>query len=226
VAYTRSLAALAALLGAALLGGCASSPPAGAPPGGAPPAAPARTAEPSSDFRGIVSGAADSTASAPGSATALYRYRFTQTMPGSERFTFQDRDLSFYFKPAPDALYFQVENRKDQPVWIDWDRCVFYDPLGRSGGVAHATTTWADRFNTQTVTQVQGLQRYSDYLLPLDYLVEPAGSNQQLHRPLLPEDSTAPQFSDRDFGVDLVFRVEDRPRTYSFRFKVASVIPR
>jgi hypothetical protein len=55
--------------------------------------------------------------------------------------------------------------------------------------------------------------------------VDPGGSNRQLRRPQLPEDSTAPEYSDKEFGVDLVFRIENEPRTYSFRFKVASVIP-
>jgi hypothetical protein len=213
---------LAASLVAAFLSGCASSPPGGAPPGAAEPA----VAQPAADNQALVSGAGDSTAAAPGSPTALYRYRFTQVLPSSDRFTFQDRDLSFYFRPAPDALYLQVENRQNRPVWIDWDRSTFYDPRGGTGQVAHATTSWADRFNVQSSTQIAGLQRYGDYVLPLDYLMDPAGSGQQLHRPLLPEDTTAPEYSDKEFGVDLVFRVEDQPRTYSFRFKVASVIPR
>ncbi len=212
---------IAASVVAAFLSGCASSPPGGAPPGAAEPVAAS-----SADVLTLVTGADDSTASAPGSATALYRYRFTQVQPGSDRFTFQDRDLSFYFRPAPKALYLQVENRQDRPVWIEWDRSVFHDPREGRGQVAHATTRWADRFNVQAPTQIAGLQRYSDYVLPMDYLVDPAGSDQQLHRPLLPEDTTAPQFSDKEFGVDLVFRVEDQPRTYSFRFRVASVIPR
>jgi hypothetical protein len=173
-----------------------------------------------------VSGASESTASASGSATALYRYRFTQVLPGSERFTFQDRDLSFYFRPAPNVLHLQVENRQNRPVWIEWDRSVFRDPREGTGQVAHGTTRWADRFNVQAPTQIAGLQRYSDYVLPMDYLVDPAGSDQQLHRPLLPEDTTAPDFSDKEFGVDLVFRIDEQPRTYSFRFKVVSVIPK
>jgi hypothetical protein len=221
VASLKSLPLLAASLVAVFLSGCASSPPGGAPPGAAEPAAPS-----AADVQTLVSGASDSTASAPGSATALYRYRFTQVLPGSDRFTFQDRDLSFYFRPAPDALYLQVENRQDRPVWIEWDRSVFHDPREGTGQIAHRTTRWADRFNVQAPTQIAGLQRYSDYVLPMDYLVDPAGSDQQLHRPLLPEDTTAPQFSDKEFGVDLVFRIEDQPRTYAFRFKVASVIPR
>ena len=62
-------------------------------------------------------------------------------------------------------------------------------------------------------------------MLPLSYLLDPTGGIQ-LHRPLIPEDSTSPQYADRVFGVDLEFIVDDRPRVYSFRFKIASVIPR
>jgi hypothetical protein len=216
---------LAAVAAAALLSGCASSPPGGAVPGAASVAAePVATS--AAEIQTLVNGASDSSGSAMGSAAALYRYRFTQVVPGSERFTFQDRDLSFYFRPSPNALHFQVENRQNRPVWIEWDRSVFFDPREESGQVAHSATRWADRFNVQAPTQIAGLQRYSDYVLPMDYLVDPAGSDQQLHRPLLPEDTTAPQYSDKEFGVDLVFRIEDQPRTYSFRFKVASVIPK
>ncbi len=194
---------------------------------GTPPQ-PAATSDPASQPSPPVvtqAGAPDSTSPVPGSAAAQYRFRFTQIQPGSDRFTFQDRDLSFYFRPAPDALHFQIENRQNLPVWIDWDRSTFYDPQGSSGKVAHGTTRWEDRFHVQPPTQIGGLQRFSDYVLPLDYLQDPGGTNEQLHRPLLPEDARAMQFSGRDFGVDLVFRIEERPRTYSFRFRVASVIP-
>jgi hypothetical protein len=187
---------------------------------------PAGTPVPPVSSSNLVVGASDSVSSIPGSPNAPYIYRFRQIEPGSERFTYQDRELSFYFKPTPDALHFQVENRQNRPVWIDWERSVFYDAQGQSGKVAHATTQWENRFKSQPSTQVAGLQRYSDYLLPLNYLYDPAGSPEQPHRPLLPEDATSPQYTDRVFGVDLAMTVEDRPRTYTFRFRVASVIPR
>lgn len=60
----------------------------------------------------------------------------------------------------------------------------------------------------------------------MTYLLDPAGSGQQLRRRLLPEDSNAPQYVDRVFGVDLVFRVEDRLVPYRFMFKVSSVTPK
>jgi len=212
-----------ALTSAALLAGCSSGP---SPQPQEPPSGTVPPANPTTGFTRIVSGAGDSVGAQPGSPNALYRYRFRQTDPASDRFTFQDRDLSFYFKPTPDALHFQVENRQNRPVWIDWERSTFLDPFGKTGKIAHASTQWRDRFGVQAPTQIVGLQVYGDYLLPLDYLVDPAGSDQQLHRPLFPEDSGAAQYDDRTFGVDLVFRVEGSPRTYPFRFKVSAVLPR
>jgi hypothetical protein len=215
------LVPLAALLVA--LAGCGASAPSDAPP--APPSPPPATGEQTIGDTRYVSGSADSVGAIPGSADALYYYRFRQTEPGSDRFVFQDRELSFHFRPTPDVLFFQVENRTDRPVWIDWDRCVFYDPFGSSGKVAHGNTVWRDRYSAQPPTQILGLQRYGDFVYPMDYMLDPGGRDEQFHRALLPEDQNAPQYSGRDFGVDLVMRVADQPRTYTFRFKVASVIP-
>lgn len=216
-----------ALIAVSLVG-CSSSPE---PETTAPPPQPQETPgsistpDRETGFTRIVAGAGDSVGAIPGSATAQFAYRFKQVDPPSDGFTFRDRDLSFYFRPTPSAFHFQVENRQNRPVWIEWERSTWMGSLG-TGKVAHATTRYADRYNSQPPTQIVGLQRYSDYLFPIEYLVDPAGSDQQLHRVVLPEDQTAQQYVDRVFGVDLVFRVEDRLVPYTFRFKVASVVPR
>jgi hypothetical protein len=212
------------VLAAAMASGC------GASTGHSPEDTPVSggvNAAPTGNLNTVVSGGAkDSTESIPGSPTSPYVYRFRMTDPSGSGFNFQDRDLSFYFRPGPDAHYFQVENRQNRIVTIDWERSVFYGPNGGSDKVAHNTTRWEDRFQSQANTQIAGLQRFGDSMFPMTYLYDPAGRNVQLHRPLLPEDATAPQYVDRAFGADLVFIVEDRPRTYSFRFRVASVTPR
>ena len=210
--FGRSALPLAALV--AVLGCAASSGPESTPVGSA-----------SSVPYGTVVGASDTVESIPGSPNAPYVFRFRQIDPPSDRFTFQDRELSFFFKPTPDALYFQIENRQNRAVWIEWERSTFYDPVGNTDKVAHGSTTWSDRFKTQAATQIAGLQRYGDFVLPISYLLDPTGGVQS-HRPLIREDSTSPQYTDRVFGVDLAMTVEDRPRVYNFRFKIASVIPR
>lgn len=202
---------------AALVAGCSSAP---APEHTPAPAAPAvRTT--------IVSGAPDTAGSIPGSPNALYTFRFKQTDPASDRFTYRDRDLSFYFRPSPSALYFKVENLQGRPVWINWDRSTFTDVNGRTGKVAHNTTRWRDRYNSQANVSVQGQQTYSDYVFPIEYLIDPgASADEQPHLPIVPEDVSAPTYSGRTFNVDLEMIVEDRPRTYSFHFTIVSVIPR
>jgi len=112
-------------------------------------------------------------------------------------------------------------------VWIDWDRSVFVDSVGGSKKIANAETRWSQRYATLPPTQIPGLQPYSNYVFPIDNLVDSGGSPDQLHRPLFPEDKTAPQFVDREFGCVLAFRMGDgRNQNYEFRFKVRSVLPR
>ncbi|MFM8559508.1 MAG: hypothetical protein ACKOC6_07885 [bacterium] len=216
----RQFLAIAALVAA--VPGCSAGPEL------EPVPPPSREPAPERTVLGAVTSAADSVGAVPGSSDALFVYRFRMTSPGgSAGFAFRDRDLSFSVRPSPNALYFQVENLQGRPVQIDWDRSEFVDPNGRTGKVGHNTTRWRDRFNVQAYTMVPPQQRYSDYVFALDDLLDPGSTLEtQLRRPLLPEDTSAPTYSGKSFGVDLVFLVENQPRTYSFRFQVQSVNPR
>ena len=217
-----TLAALAAAL-AGGVSGCVSAP---AP--GSPASPPMSQTIPERHASTAVSSAADSVGSIPGSANAAFVYKFRMTEPPSGTgFSFKDRDLSFSFRPSPNALYFGVENLQGRPVQIDWDHSEFREPAQRMARVGHSTTRWRDRFASQAMTTVNPLQRYSDYVFSIDDLLDPGNSPEtQLRRPLLPEDSSAPTYANLVFGVDLVFIVEGQPRTYVIRFQVDSVIPR
>ena len=203
------------------LAGCSSSPP---PESVAPP--PVVAERNPVGPPPVVVGASDSVGAQPGSPNALFRYRFRQIDPSSDRFTFQDRDLNFYFKPSPDAIHFNIENRQDRPIEIEWDRSQIVDAFGKSDQVAHASTKWTDRFASQPNTIISGLQRYGDYVFPISYLVDPAGSPDQLHRPVFAEDSSAPQYADRTVTVSLSMKIEGQSRPYAFTFRVESVISR
>ena len=210
--------AIACVLAAA---GCGSS----TSPGLAPPP---RTTVPERPASTAVSNAADSVGAIPGSPDAMFVYKFRMTgPPGGSSFAYRDRDVSFSFRPSPNALYFGVENLQGRPVQIDWDRSTFYDATGRSGKVGHSTTRFRDRYSPEALTQVMPQQRYSDYVFARDDLLDPGGTpDTQLRRPLLPEDTSAPTYAGKSFGVDLVFVIEGQPRTYPVRFQVQAVIPK
>ena len=224
------IAAHVTILLALLAAGCTQLPDPGpaSPPAGpqgvdqGPSSLPPITDE---GYTRIVVGAGDSTSALPGTPGAAYRYRFRMISPPNERNAFKDRELNIYFMPSPASIYFQLENLQNRPIVIDWDQSTFLRPTGQTGKIAHSTTRWDQRFSYQPQTTINGLQRYGDYVFNMDSLVDPAGTNQQLHRTLLPEDAQAMQFTDRVFGMDLVVLIEGRPRTYQIRFKVESVTP-
>jgi len=214
-ALVVSLACVLAVAGCST----ASSPGLAPPPRSAVPERPASTA---------VTNAADSVGSIPGSPGAMFVFKFRMTgPPGGSSFAYRDRDVSFAFRPSPNALYFIVENLQGRPVMIDWDKSTFYDATGRSTKVGHSTTRWNDRYSPEAQTQVNGGQRYSDYVFARDDLLDPGGTpDTQLRRPLLPEDTGASTYAGKSFGVDLVFIIENQPRTYPVRFVVQAVIPK
>src|SRR5204863_9458166 len=118
--------------------------------------------------------AADSVGAIPGSPDAMFVYKFRMTgPPGGSSFAYRDRDVSFAFRPSPNALYFSVENLQGRPVQIDWDRSTFYDATGRSTKVGHSTTRWSDRFSPEAQSQVMPPQRSSDYVLARDHPPDP-----------------------------------------------------
>ena len=214
-ALVVSLACVLAVAGCST----ASSPGLAPPPRTTVPERPASTA---------VTNAADSVGSIPGSPGAMFVFKFRMTgPPGGSSFAYRDRDVSFAFRPSPNALYFSVENLQGRPVMIDWDKSTFYDATGRSTRVGHSTTRWNDRYSPEAQTQVNGGQRYSDYVFARDDLLDPGGTpDTQLRRPLLPEDTGASTYAGKSFGVDLVFIIENQPRTYPVRFVVQAVIPK
>ena len=214
---------MAAALGAAIAG-CSSSP---APEGSAPPpAAPAAAAAGS----GIVSGAPDTAGAVPGSPNALYVFRFKQIDPSSSQFNYRDRDLSFYFRPSPSGLYFRVENLQGRPVQLDWDHsCLLRRERAFGQGrprhhalerPLRATRLHADRRRSSSSGTT--CSRSSTWWIPVP---PPAPTRSRTSR-WCPRTRARPPTRAARSESTSCSSIEDRPRTYPFRFQVASVIPR
>jgi len=162
-------APLLVVLAAATMGCGAGSAPAvdEAPSAGGVSVAPA------GKLNTVVSGGAkDSVESIPGSESSPYVYRFRMTDPSGSGFSYQDRDLSFYFRPGPDALYFQVENRQNRVVWIDWERSVFYEPDAMPVADGVEPREFAVRL-TQAIAQIMQTRTADGYVFRVDLRLRP-----------------------------------------------------
>lgn len=204
-------------------GGAAQHPPAAAPPSNAVapatnPSAPGSppTGQPVSE---IVPSKPPSDALATG-----WRYRFDMTAPPNDKFSITDRDFYVYFKPDTNAVHFQIENRRGVATKILWDECSFTDVYGRTWKAVHRGTTYDRRDLPQEVTWLQPQQRYADYLIPVDLLLDPTAASGGAQRELLPTDLRAQSLVGRIFSCKLVLGSgnDDSRIEYNAVFKILS----
>ncbi len=204
-------------------GGAAQNPPSAAPPTNtvAPPTGtPTLGAPPSGQpLSDTVPTAAPSDPLATG-----WKYRIDMTAPQNDNFAITDRDFYVYFKPDTSAVHFQIENRRGVAVKILWDECTFLDVYGRSFKAVHRGITYDRRDQAQEVTWIQPGQRYADYLIPVDVLLDPGAATGGGQRELLPTDLRAQSLVGRYFGCKLVLgSANDAVRTeYDARFRISS----
>ena len=187
------------------------SPPPSAPTLGAPP-----TGQPLSD---TVPTAAPTDPLATG-----WKYRFEMTAPPNDKFAITDRNFHVYFKPDTNAVFFQIENRRGVAVKILWDECTFIDVDGRRSKAVHRGITYDRRDQSQEVTWIQPGQRYADYLIPVDVLLDPGAATGGGQRELLPTDLRAQSMVGRSFGCKLVIGSSSGEvgAEYDARFRITS----
>lgn len=229
-AGARSLGAVGLILGLGLAGafaGCGGRATQNAPQA-APPSGAARPAVQGSGSGSPTTGQAVSETvptAPPSDALATgWRYRIEMTSPPNDHFAITDRMFYLYFKPDTSAVHFQIENRRGVAAKILWDECTFTDVYGRSYKAVHRGTTYDRRDLPQEVTWIQPGQRYADYLIPVDLLLDPGAATGGVQRELLPTDLRAQSMIGRVFGCKLVLGAasEDTKVEYDARFKITS----
>jgi hypothetical protein len=153
-----------------------------------------------------------------------WRYRIEMTSPPNDHFAVTDRMYYLYFKPDTSAVHFQIENRRGTAAKILWDECTFTDVYGRQYKAVHRGTTYDRRDLPQEVTWIQPGQRYADYLIPVDLLLDPGAATGGTQRELLPTDLRAQSMIGKVFSCKLVLGAasEDAKVEYDARFKIMS----
>jgi hypothetical protein len=204
-------------------GGAAQNPPAGAPPSDAVAPATNPSAPGSPPTGQPLAETVPSTPPTDALATG-WRYRFDMISPPNDKFAITDRDFYVYFKPDTNAVHFQIENRRGVAAKILWDECTFTDIYGRTWKAVHRGTTYDRRDTPQEVTWIQPNQRYADYLIPVDLLLDPTAATGGAQRELLPTDLRAQSLVGRVFTAKLVLGSanDDSRIEYPATFKIMS----
>jgi hypothetical protein len=173
----------------------------------------------------------------PENAKAEYGERKIVTLQEEDatKYSFEDELIRIVWMATPEQLVFDLTNKTNHSIKINWDKAVYIDENGKSKRVMHSGVTYKDRNNPQPPTTVARLATVSDLVFPtenVDWVGGPYGGWQI--KPLFPTSSKsgtpedllakAKKYVGKSVQVLLPLETEETVNDYIFVFKVNHVV--
>ncbi len=155
---------------------------------------------------------------------------------GLLRSQYEDSLIQIIWKCDGKRFWFNLLNKTNYPITIDWDNIVFVDTDSEIGNVIHSGTKYIDRNNGQLKTIVPRKAKISDFLVPSkncvfnqggyftiggwqeNYLFPCVYKNQKTL------DRDAPNFIGKTMRIDMPMQIGDKEHGYSFYFELKDLL--
>jgi len=129
----------------------------------------------------------------------------------------QDDIIGIYASKDVEQIAFDIQNKTDRGIKINWDDISIIYPDGTTSRVIHSGVKLIDKSNPQALTIVPPNARVNDILAPTDKITSTSAGWQ-----------TAPLFggndrlfwNDKEFGVFFPLEIKGEKKEYTFKFKI------
>jgi hypothetical protein len=130
----------------------------------------------------------------------------------------QDESISISFRMARDAIGFELQNRTESPIKIDWDQVSFVETTGTAVRVLHSGVRLIAKDSPQASTVVPPGAKITDQITPISR-IEYEGGWSVL--PLLPEKIPEMRAAcGKTFRVFMPLDIGSKIKNNSFEFSV------
>ena len=148
-------------------------------------------------------------------------YRFELLSPAaSQELTFSDELTEWKFVPTTSTIGFEVKNKSDKTVKLDWNQASFVDATGQAHKIAGTGVRYIDMNSPRTPTVVPPGANIKDALFPIDYV---RFSNQWNHEPIFPDCPACVALAGSEFTIFFPLDIGGTVREYIFRCRIKSV---
>jgi len=138
---------------------------------------------------------------------------------------YEDANIKISFNISKKQIQFDIKNKTDDPIKIDWNQISYVDVLGNSHRVMHKGVKFNDRENPQPPSTIPPTANMSDIVYPTDYVSYTSGKyggwNEQ---DLFPEAPKAKLYKGKKFSVFMPLEIKGKTKNYFFGFKINDVI--
>lgn len=151
-------------------------------------------------------------------------YSMTEPARSSSK-TFEDKNISVRFWLDEKKVHFQLKNRSDGPISINWAKASFINADGSAHPLANSSSVFTDKRNNPEPSELKPGEKIVDFIVPVDNVEKLEEWTWYVYPMFNQKDDRAYENRGKTIGVDLPIQANNRWKTYAFRFQVTNVIP-
>lgn len=149
---------------------------------------------------------------------------------GISKYRYEDDYIDIVWYVGLKEFYFNLTNKSENTLKINWDDVSYIDIDRHAKKVAHSGAIFRDRYNTQIPTTLPKGTSISEYLIPIDNIVF---ENMSIRRKyLLPcvyqtpkaLKEEAPMLVGQKIAIMLPFIIENIQNEYTFTFNIDKLL--
>ncbi len=149
------------------------------------------------------------------------------------KFRYEDDYIDIVWYVSPNDFNFDLTNKSNHTIKINWDDISFVDCKGKTGRVMHSGVKYIERNNSQPATTIPKGASLSDVLIPTDNVYFTSGQfggwNKSLLIPSIyktPEDfaNEAATYVGKSMRILMPIMIENVQNDYTFEFKINSLL--
>jgi hypothetical protein len=136
---------------------------------------------------------------------------------------YMDENITAMFFLQDSQIAFDITNKTENSIRINWDEASYVSPTGQSQRVIHSGIRLMDRNAPQAPTLIAPNAKISDIIIPSENIYYVSGQyGGWRENDLLPGDDKT-IYKGLEFGILLPLEIKCSKKEYNFRFKVDNV---
>lgn len=147
-------------------------------------------------------------------------------------YQYEDSFINIIWYVSPKEFAFELTNKSDHPIKINWDDISYVDYTGSVGRVMHSGVKYVDKNNSQPATTIPRGASLTDTLLPVDNVYYGSYIHDWIKNYLLPcrykDQSSFSENAEKNIGrtmkILMPIVIESIQNDYVFEFTVKELL--
>lgn len=144
------------------------------------------------------------------------------------KYRFEDDYIDIVWYVSKDRFNFELKNKTNHTIKINWDEVTFVDFNGEAKRVIHQGVKYVDRNAAQPSSTIPRGTRVNDFLVPSENIYYHNYYAQWTQRNIIPVESdseeklrnTANMYKGKRMSIMMPLKIEDTQNDYIFEFEV------